>query len=122
MGWSTAKREQWMDEIEALEIWMALFSADPEGSPDPALLEIESGVYTRQESLWTRTDATHLTLASGLVWRNLPPGAIVAAVGGFDDAFTGDYLFSGLVLPDPVSYPAGGTYVLPAGEYVLSID
>ena len=121
MGWSASKLQTWVDEIEALDIWMAAFSADPEGAGDPALLEIIGGTYVRQTSAWTRTSALTLTLASPVIFSGIPPGGVIAAIGGFDDAFAGTFLFSDL-LPDPESYPSGGTYVLPAGEFVVGFE
>lgn len=114
--------EGWMDEIEAMEKWMAAFFADPHGLSSPASVEVSGDVYARQETLWTRTGPTVLTLASTVRFRNLPPGAVVGAVGPFDDPFGGLLVCSALVAPEPISYPAGGTYTVPAGEYEIRID
>lgn len=122
MGYDSRLREEWTDQVEAIDKWMAIFSANPEGLALPATVEVSGEVYARQQSLWTRTGPTVLTLAESVRWRNLPPGSVVAAVGGFDDPFDGLLVFSELVLPEPVSYPSGGTYTLPAGEYELRID
>lgn len=118
MGWSTTIRQQRMDAIAALDISMALFSADPMGVSSPATVEVVGQTYARQDSVWTRTGPTTLTLAQPCIWRSLPPGAVVAAVGAFDDPFQGVLLFADLLTPQ-AEFPSGGTYVLPAGEYVL---
>lgn len=115
---STYLTSGWVDELAAKTIFLALFSADPAGSSNPAALEIIGGVYARQDTLWTRTSPSLLTLNEDAIFRNLPPGAAVAAVGGFDAAFNGNLLFSD-VLAEPLSFPVGGTYIVPAGQYAV---
>lgn len=122
MGFAVGRREQWMDDIEATPKWMAAFSANPEGLALPATVEIDGDVYARQESVWLRSGPTTLTLAEVVRFRSLPPGAVLAAIGAFDDPFAGTLVFSELILPEPITYPTGGTYTLPAGEYELRID
>lgn len=115
----------WIDELEALEHWAALFSSDPLGVGSPSSVEIAGDVYARQDAigLFTRTGTTSLTLSSALVFRGLEPGVTVAAVGFFDSAFgTTGFLHRSMVPGGAKSYPAGGTFVLPAGEYVVGLD
>lgn len=110
----------WMDEVEAKDKYLALFATDPLiGNPYAA--EIVGGIYSRQLSLWTRTSDFAMTLSEGVLWRSLVPGTVVRAVGAFDAAFNGNLLFRSL-FNEAVEYPAGGTYPLPAGEYVIGID
>ena len=112
--------KQWMDDVEAADKYLALFASDPLiGSPYAA--EIVGGIYARELSEWTRTSDYSMTLAAGIVWRSLVPGTVVRAVGAFDAAFNGNLLFRTL-LDTAIEYPAGGTYPLPGGEYVIGID
>lgn len=121
MGYASSRRQAWMDDIEATPKWMAIFASDPDGLMLPASVEVSGDVYARQASLWVRTGPVLLTLTEAVRWRNLPPGSVVAAVGGFDDPFAGDLVFSE-PLAEPISYPSGGTYLIPAGEYELRIE
>lgn len=119
--------ESWMDDIEDRPKWMALFSTDPWMVADPATVEVIGGTYARLESVWVRTDVRAITLDEGLVWRSLPPGTVIAAVGAFEDPFVGEMLFRSMLLdeagdPAPLTLPSGGTYKLDAGEYMVGID
>lgn len=128
MGYPLSRRQGWMDDIEATPKWMAIFSSDPDGLLMPETVEVSGEVYSRQDSIWLRTGAVVLTLNEASIWRNLPPGSVVAAVGAFDDPFAGELVFSEPIRdpdtgdPTPISYPSGGTFVLPAGELELRID
>lgn len=111
---------QWMDQVAAKDKYLALFASDPLiGNPYAA--EIVGGIYARELSVWTRTSDFAMTLTEGIVWRSLVPGTVVRAVGAFDASFNGNLLFRSL-LPATIEYPAGGTYPLPAGEYVIGLD
>jgi len=110
----------WMDDVEAIDKYLALFADDPLAG-DPLAAEIVGGIYARQLSSWTRSSDYALTLAAGVLWRSLVPGTVVRAVGAFDAAFNGNLLFRTLLVT-PVEYPSGGTYPLPAGEYVVGLD
>jgi hypothetical protein len=112
----------WMDQLDSTDKFMALFSADPLAVSDPSSVEIIGVTYARQDSTWNRVSPTRLTLAAAVVWRSLPPGAVVAAVGGFNDAFAATGFLFRDMLPTPITYPSGGSYVLPAGEYDLGFD
>jgi len=120
-SFSTTVLSQWMDDMEAREKWLALVSADPRTATDPLAVEIIGGVYARQLGSWTRTGPRALTLDAGVVWRNLVPGTQVAGVAGFDAEFNGTLLFTDMLI-EPMNYPAGGSYVLPANQYVLGLD
>ena len=110
----------WIDWLEGQDKYLALFASDPLVG-DPLAAEIVGGIYARQDSVWTRSTDYALTLTEGVLWRSLVPGTVVRAVGAFDAAFNGNLLFRTL-LDAPVEYPTGGTYPLPAGEYVVGID
>jgi hypothetical protein len=112
--------KQWMDQIEGWDKYLALFASDPYAG-DPLAAEIVGGIYARQLSEWIRSSDYALTLSAGLVWRSLVPGTVVRAVGAFDAPFNGNLLFRSL-LPEAVEYASGGTYPLPAGEYVVGLD
>lgn len=119
--------EGWMDQLEDRPKWLAAFSADPYVGSDPATVEIIGGSYARQESLWVRSDVRALTLDVAVAFRSLVPGTIIAAVGAFDDAFSGALLFRSMILdedgnPAPLAFPAGGTHLISAGEYVIGLD
>jgi hypothetical protein len=122
MTFAVDLREAWMDDIEAVAKWMTLFSADPDGLAIPTTVEISGDVFARQESLWTRTGPATLTLAEVVRFRNLPPGTVIAAVGAFDGPLSGTIVFSDPVAPEPLEYPSGGTFTIPAGEYELRIE
>lgn len=111
----------WMDDIAAMDKWMALVSADPESVGDPLTVEIIGGVYARQEAEWERTGPRSLLLDSGLVWRSLVPGTVVAGVACFDAEFNGELIASDL-LDEPLVLTAGGNFLLPAGHFMLAID
>jgi len=114
----------WMDGIYAKDLYLALFFTDPQTVSDPLSVEVVGGVYSRQLGVWTRSAPNVLTLSEAVVFPGLPPGTSLVAVGVFDAAFNGTFIASDLIpAPDsPVSYPSGGTYVLPAGQYILGID
>jgi hypothetical protein len=93
MTFAVDLREAWMDDIEAVAKWMTLFSADPDGLAIPTTVEISGDVFARQESLCA-----------------------------FDGPFSGTIVFSDPVAPEPLEYPSGGTFTIPAGEYELRIE
>jgi hypothetical protein len=111
----------WIDEVVAADKWLSLVAADPFTVGDPLTVEVVGGSLARQQGVWVRTSATLLTLDETVVFHGLPPGARVAGVAGFDDDVNGHLLFADL-LDTPQDFPSGGTFVLPAGEYVLGID
>lgn len=115
---STYKTTGWMNQVEADTKWLTLVSADPLAVSDPLTVELTT---TRIQGTWFRTSASSLTLTSPLVFPGLLGGAHVAGVAGFDLAVNGNMLFAGL-LSVAVDFPDGGTFTLPAGEYVLGID
>lgn len=112
---------QWMDQVESMSIWIGLCFSDPFAVANPLTVEIQSGGYARVPTGWSRTSSNILTMSSEAVIRGLAPGDVVAAVTGWDSAYNGSMVFSDL-LPTPLSYPSGGTYLLPASEYVIGID
>jgi hypothetical protein len=56
-----------------------------------------------------------------VVFSGIPIGAHVAGLAVFNADFNGDLLASDL-LPEPVDYPSGGTWVLPIGEFALGFN
>lgn len=126
-GFATMTVQAWIDDIEAQEKWATGFSQDPHGVADPLAVEIVGGGLARQTTTWTRTGPNTLTLAAPIKLAGLAPGTVLAAIGFFDAAANGNFLAADLFRdavgsPSPIVYPSGGTYVLPAGEYVLGID
>jgi hypothetical protein len=115
----------WMDTMwaraQADDIWLALVSADPLAVSDPMTVEVVGEALAREQSDWEHTTPTMMTLLNSVLFTGLPPGAHVAGVAGFDAPFNGHLLFSDL-LDSPVDFPSGGSYTLPAGEYVIGID
>lgn len=123
-GFSDELLSGWTDQLVARAHFGALFASDPLGTGSPASVEIAGATYSRQDAsgLWTRSTARSLTLNAPLVWRSIPPGVSVAAVGFFDTAFgTGGFLHRSM-LAAPVGFPAGGSWVLPAGEYAVGFN
>lgn len=125
---STSVIEGWVDQIEDTPKWLAIFSSDPWAVADPTTVEVAGDTYVRINATWLRTDVRALTLDSAAIWRSLPPGTVVAAIGAFDDAFAGTVLFRSMLLdpvsgnPAPVAFPTGGTFKIDAGEYVIGVD
>lgn len=115
---SSYQSELWMDEVEAKPKWLTVVSADPLAVSNPLAVELAT---TRVLGTWVRSSTYAMTLTSPLVFPGLPAGTHVAGVAGFDDTVNGHLLFSDL-LDTPVDFPDGGTYTLPAGEYVIGID
>ena len=116
----------WMNQIEPLTKWMTAFTADPLLESDPAIVEL-GGSVVRKSSTWDRTALNTLTMTSQLVLQGIEPGTTLVAIGAFDDEFGGELIFSDLIRdadgnPAPLEYPSGGTFVLPANEYVVGID
>lgn len=123
-GISTALLEQWTDDLQDRPHWGTLFSADPYTVSEPATVELAGATFARQDGsgMFTRSSTTTLTVTTAVIFRGLEPGAVVAAVGFFDDAFASTLLLHRAMLPAPVDFPSGGTWVLPAGEYVTGFD
>ena len=108
---------QWVDDLEATDLWLTLVSDDPEGVSDPLTVEIIGGTLTRHQTTWSRTPLL-LTTAGSVVFSGIPVGAHVAGIACFNADFNGDLLASDL-FPEPVDYPSGGTWVLPTGEFAM---
>lgn len=115
---STYRVTAWINEVYAEAKWMTCVSADPLAVADPLTVELTT---TRQQGTWVRTSASSITLTSALLFPGLPAGAHVAGVAAFDVAVNGNLLFSDLLVVE-VDFPNGGTFTLPAGEYVVGID
>jgi hypothetical protein len=113
--------EQWIDQAEMLSKWIGLCYQDPTAVSDPRTVEINSFGYQREGTSWTRSGTNVLTLNTDVFIHGLAPGDVVVAVTGWNAQFNGQMIFSDL-LRVPKPYPSGGSYVLPAGEYVLGID
>lgn len=115
---SSYQSQLWMDEVEAKEKWLTVVSADPLAVSNPLTVEL---ITTRILGVWVRSSTYAMTLTIPLVFPDLPSGAHVAGVAGFDAPVNGHLLFSDL-LDTPVDFPEGGTYILPGSEYVIGID
>ena len=116
-----SKVTAWMDDLEAEDIWLSLVSSDPLATASPYTAELVGGTVARLASSWTRTSFNLMTLDEPLSFVGLPAGAYLAGVAAFDAAVNGNLLFADL-LDQPLGFPAGGSYTLPAGEYVVGID
>ena len=111
---------QWVDDLEASDLWLTLVSDDPEGVSDPLTVEIIGSTLTRHQTTWSRTPLL-LTTSRSVVFSGIPVGAHVAGLAVFNADFNGDLLASDL-FPEPVDYPAGGTWVLPIGEFAIGFS
>lgn len=118
--WSPQMIELWIDQVEALDKWVALFFSDPLAA-DPLTVEVVGGMYAREQPLWSRSSPYALTLDEEAVFRSLAPGTSITAIGLMTDAFSG-LLTCRDLLATPRSYPAGGTFRLDAGEWVIGIE
>jgi hypothetical protein len=114
----------WVDSLFATDHYGALFNNDPFATTPPTSVEIGGSLYARQDAIgaWDRTSFSTMRLNTALVWRNLPPGTVIAAVGFFSSAFGTTGILHRAMLDVPVAFPAGGTWVLPAGEYSAGVD
>ena len=112
--------QQWIDEVEAMDKWCALFFGDPLTN-DPASVEVIGGAYARVQPAWDRSSPYSLTLAEEAVWRALAPGTTVSYVGLMQGAFS-NVLIARERLATPRSYPAGGTLPLEAGQWVIGLS
>lgn len=115
-----------MDQVALAELHMALFFDDPLATTLPTTYEI-GGLVTRQESTWERAGYNTLQLTSKVVFDGIEPGTSLVAVGAFDDPFAGELVFRELFRdidgnPEPRAFPAGGGFVIPAGEFVVGLD
>lgn len=118
--WSPSVVEGWIDQIEALDKWCALFFADPL-TADPASVEVIGGMYARIDPVWERSSAYSLTLNEEAVFRALAPGTLVMAIGAMVGAFSDTLIARELIVPVH-TYPTGGTFALNAGEWVIGIQ
>ena len=113
--------EGWIDDLEARPKWLTIVAADPQATANPYTAEVSGTALVRVSGTWARTGIGSLTLTSAISFPDLPYGAHVAGVAGFDAATGGNLLFADL-LDEPKDYPSGGTYTLPGGQYVVGID
>ena len=115
---STYKKAKWMDDLAGTDLWLGVCWANPLIASDPLTTEVP---VTRQYALWVRSSPTLLTLNIAEVFRNLLPGAVVAAVAVWDAAI-GGHLIGADLYQVPISYPTGGTHTIASGQFVLGID
>lgn len=118
----------WMDQLQATELFGTLFTADPNGSTDPLAVEVIGSGYNRVQASFTRTGAALMTLDEPLAILAIPPGTTVVWIGFMDAPTNGHLIASDLVrdpstgATTPQSYPTGGTFVVPATEFVIGVD
>ncbi|HEY5787515.1 MAG TPA: hypothetical protein VIT65_22345 [Microlunatus sp.] len=118
--WSPSIIEGWVDEVEALEKWVAVFFSDPIGV-DPSSVEVLGPAYARLDPLWVRSSAYSLTLDEDAVFRALAPGTSIAAMGVMTGPFSNVLVCREMVVPIR-SYPTGGTFAVDVGEWVIGIQ
>jgi hypothetical protein len=118
--WSPATVKTWIDSVDVLSKWVALFFNDP-FTGSPTSMEVLGAGYARQNPAWTRSSPYSLTLAEGFVFRALVPGTTVRAIGLMTGSLNNSIICRELVTPVR-SYPAGGSFSLDAGEWVLGIQ
>lgn len=121
MGLSTEQIEEFLDLLEAKDIWFAVFFDDPQAVADPLAVEHGGGSYSRPKVTWSRPSPILLRNSNPLSWTGLTPGSVIAAVGGFDAATNGSLRFS-WTEEDPVTVGAGGTWTLDALSAYVGID
>src|SRR5690349_18368810 len=99
----------WLDQVEAMDKWVALFFADPLAVSDPLSVEVIGASYARLQPAWTRSSLGALTLAEEFVFRALTPGTSVAAMALMQGPFGNKVIARELISPVH-SYPEGGTF------------
>ena len=119
--WGPSIVQGWLDEIEAMDKWIALFFSDPLTVSDPLSVEVLGASYARVQPGWNRTAPHALTLADEFVFQALAPATNVAAMAVMDGAFGGTLIARELISPVR-SYPTGGAFRVDVGEWVLGIQ
>ena len=118
----------WMTALAATALFATVFTSDPNAASDPLSVEVLGSGYNRVQASFSRTGPGLITLDTVLVIPAIPPGATGVWVGFMDAAANGHLIASDLIrdpltgIATPRSYPAGGTFVIPAGEYTIGID
>lgn len=107
-------------QLVDIPMWFAIFSGDALVAPDPLTIEIGAGGYTRPAAAWTQYSSTGLVCVE-TDFHSIPPASHIACVGLFDAEINGNLLAAD-TLDTAVDLPAGGTWVLPDGEFFLGFD
>lgn len=112
-------------QLTDIPVWWGLFYDNPLVVTDPTTVEILGGTYERPEHTvpgdWDAFGLTGLVNSIDVEFLNIPPGNSIHAVGLWDDD-TGGKLLGADVLDDPVNFPDGGSWVLPAGDFYFGFD
>lgn len=99
----------------------ALFTADPLVAADPLAVEIQGGTYGRPDAAWTQYNPTGIVNRDDIGFYGIPAGIVVTSVGVFDDVVNGN-LVGADNFDTPLTFPTGGSWQLPAGEFFLGFD
>jgi hypothetical protein len=119
--WGPEIVSDWIDQVAAMQKWVALFFADPLTVSDPLSVEVIGPSYARLDPAWVRSSPYALTLDEGFVFRALAPGTSVAAIALMAGAFSSTVIARQLI--DPVrSFPTGGSFPVDAGEWTIGIQ
>ena len=119
--WGLSIVEGWLDQVEALDLWVGLFFADPMSVSDPLSVEVIGPAYARQHPAWTRSSPYALTMTDETVFRALPPGTNVVAAAVMAGSTSSLLVARELVSPVR-TYPTGGTYRIDANEWSIGIQ
>jgi hypothetical protein len=121
-AFSTFQIEQWMDDLQAADIWLGLGDDDPFGVGDPLTVEIAGGGYARPGPVtFARPGPKQLRVASISTWTGLTPGTTVRSIMGFDASTNGNMRFA--VFPaEEVTITTSGLYVLAADSLYVGVD
>lgn len=110
-----------MPQLVDTAINFALFTADPLVAADPLTVELQGGTYGRPDAVWSQFNPTGLVNRDDISFQGIPAGAIVTSVGVFDAVVNG-HLIGADNFDSPLSFPTGGSWELPAGEFFLGFD
>lgn len=104
MGFTTATRDEFLNDLDALATHVSLHTADP-GSTGAS--EVSGGSYTRQAVTWAAASGGSKT--AGAMTFQIPAGTTITHFGLWSAASGGTFVGGG-ALDAAQSYPTGGTY------------
>ena len=121
-AFSTYQIEQWLDALQASDVWLGLVDDDPFGVVDPLTVEISGGGYARPGPVsFDRPSPKQLRVAGISQWSGLIPGTTVRGIAGFDAGTNGNMLFA-VYTPADVTITTSGLYILASNALTLGLD
>lgn len=120
-GISSYLADQWLDALgnndtfAVAAVYVKLHVGDPgaAGTSNPAT------ETTRKEASFSAASSGTLTSDSALTWTNIAGSQDATHFTAWDNASTGNFLFSGTITGNP--YTAGDTYTIASGNLTASL-